>query len=254
MNSNQRCTVPTPVTPTAARPTSTPSGQDRANTALSRFSFGMSDQAATPSKPAGTAAKPVAHLLRDLLLVTFMGAAVLAPSEPQAATVAATAGASHTVAGPYNKRLGLRTLSDSELAAISGQGEAPTAARSVPVAPRLASLTHDNPASQILPGDAQSVSPQTPSALKVLQDVGKLLHPLGKILQANITLNDVVYDTADRAAIVKPDGSVTFVLPKTIGHLSVQDVRISGSTGSGFGNIDIRGIDLRGTQVSVRTY
>lgn len=256
MNTNKLCTLTTAVTPTAAHPTqgqaSPPSGSEPASTTRSRLLFGVSGQALPPSKAANTAKKPVAHLLRDLLLVAFMGAAVLAPGEPLAATLVAASPS--RAAAPAQKPPGLRALTESELAAVNGQGAALNATRSVPSAPPVASLISDNPVTQLLQGDTQAASPQTQSALKVLQDVGKLLHPQGKILQADITLNDVVYDTADRAAIVKPDGSVTFVLPRTIGHISVQDVRISGSTGAGFGNIDIRGIDLRGTRVSVRTY
>jgi hypothetical protein len=52
--------------------------------------------------------------------------------------------------------------------------------------------------------------------------------------------------------VLGKDGSVTLRLPSTIGEISFHNIRVGGSLGPSFGDIDIHDIDLRGTTISVR--
>ena len=54
------------------------------------------------------------------------------------------------------------------------------------------------------------------------------------------------------SATVNKDGSVTLRLPSSIGELSFRNIRVAGDTqGYSLGSIVIRGIDLRGSSVTV---
>lgn len=85
----------------------------------------------------------------------------------------------------------------------------------------------------------------------VLDDITRLIHPLLGFLDANITVNGMVYDPANAAAVVNPDGSITLTMPSSIGEINFDNIRIKGTSGASFGSISLRSIDLTGTTITV---
>ena len=62
----------------------------------------------------------------------------------------------------------------------------------------------------------------------------------------------MIYDPENAKAVVNRDGSVTLRLPSSIGELSFRNIRVKGDTeGYSMGSIVIRGIDLRGSSITV---
>jgi hypothetical protein len=120
---------------------------------------------------------------------------------------------------------GLRVMSEEDLELVSAQG--------LPDA-----LVHQLQHSK---GDG----------VKVMGDLAKLFNPLLGLLDADVTMKDVVYDAANATAIVNKDGSITLRLPSSIGDLNFEHIRVHGSTGPSFGSIFIHGIDLTGTTITL---
>ena len=90
------------------------------------------------------------------------------------------------------------------------------------------------------------------SGVEVLGNIAKLLNPILGVLEAEITMRDVVYDPTNAAAVINKDGSITLRMPSSIGELNFQDIRVKGSNGGpSFGRIFIHGIDLTGTTVTL---
>ncbi|MEN9455957.1 MAG: hypothetical protein RL210_1476, partial [Pseudomonadota bacterium] len=88
--------------------------------------------------------------------------------------------------------------------------------------------------------------------LEVIKDVAKLLNPVLQMLESETSMKDVVYDPDNARAVVNKDGSVTLRLPSSIGELSFRNIRVAGDTqGYSLGSIVLRGIDLRGSSVTV---
>ena len=90
--------------------------------------------------------------------------------------------------------------------------------------------------------------------LEVVKDLAKLMNPVLQMLESESTMKDVVYDPENARAVVNKDGSVTLRLPSSIGELSFRNIRVQGDTSGGsLGSIVIRGIDLRGSSITVAT-
>ena len=123
----------------------------------------------------------------------------------------------------------MQALSEEEMGDVSAQG----------------SLSHDqllNLAQHSKDGDG----------LEVIKDVAKLLNPVLQMLESETSMKDVVYDPDNARAVVNKDGSVTLRLPSSIGELSFRNIRVAGDTqGYSLGSIVLRGIDLRGSSVTV---
>jgi len=87
--------------------------------------------------------------------------------------------------------------------------------------------------------------------LQVVGDMAKLLNPVLGFLEADTSMKDVVYDPNKAAATINKDGSLTLSLPTSIGEINFNNIRVKGSDGPSFGSIQIRGIDLTGTTITV---
>lgn len=79
--------------------------------------------------------------------------------------------------------------------------------------------------------------------------MAKVLSPLSTFLEADISISDVVYDPANAAAHINPDGSITLGIPRSIGELNFEHVHIKGDNNMSLGSFAIRGIDLSGTTI-----
>lgn len=83
--------------------------------------------------------------------------------------------------------------------------------------------------------------------------IGKLTASLDKglnFLDVETTLRDVSYDPARATTFANADGSITQILPNTIGEVSFENIRVKGAApGASFGSISIKAIDLAGTSL-----
>lgn len=164
---------------------------------------------------------------RNLRMATAVATALLGPLQAFAASPVPVTQVTSTQSGARSE--GLKELSEDEMGDVSAQG----------------SLSHDqllNLAQHSKDGDG----------LEVIKDVAKLLNPVLQMLDSETSMKDVVYDPENAKAVVNKDGSVTLRLPSSIGELSFRNIRVAGDTqGYSLGSIVIRGIDLRGSSVTV---
>lgn len=89
------------------------------------------------------------------------------------------------------------------------------------------------------------------SGLEIVGDMAKLLNPVLGFLESDTSMKNVVYDPSKAAATINKDGSMTLSLPTSIGELNFNNIRVRGSDGPSFGSIQIKGIDLTGTTITV---
>lgn len=164
---------------------------------------------------------------RNLRMATAVATALLGPLQAFAASPVPVTQVTSTQSGSRSE--GLKELSEDEMGDVSAQG----------------SLSQDqllNLAQHSKDGDG----------LEVIKDVAKLLNPVLQMLDSETSMKDVVYDPENAKAVVNKDGSVTLRLPSSIGELSFRNIRVAGDTqGYSLGSIVIRGIDLRGSSVTV---
>lgn len=163
---------------------------------------------------------------RNLRMATAVATALLGPIQ---AFAAAPAPITQTTASQSASRSGgLQAMSEDELGDVTAQGITQD---------RLTDL-----AKHSSDGDG----------LAVIKDVAKLMNPILQMLDSETSMKDVVYDADNAKAVVNRDGSVTLRLPSSIGELSVRNIRVKGDTeGYSMGSIVIRGIDLRGSSITV---
>ena len=164
---------------------------------------------------------------RNLRMATAVATALLGPLQAFAASPVPVTQVTSTQSSARSE--GLKELSEDEMGDVSAQG----------------SLSQDqllNLAQHSKDGDG----------LEVIKDVAKLLNPVLQMLDSETSMKDVVYDPENAKAVVNKDGSVTLRLPSSIGELSFRNIRVAGDTeGYSLGSIVIRGIDLRGSSVTI---
>ncbi|WP_332855239.1 hypothetical protein [Duganella sp. S19_KUP01_CR8] len=81
--------------------------------------------------------------------------------------------------------------------------------------------------------------------------MGAVLFPLLGALNADVTARDVAYGPNGNVPRMNADGSINLALPATIGELDLQNIRTGVNDNSNFGSVQIRGIDLSRTVISV---
>ena len=82
-------------------------------------------------------------------------------------------------------------------------------------------------------------------------EMGTSLFPLLGVLNADVTARDVVYGPNGSAPRMNADGSINLALPASIGELDLQNIRTGASDSANFGSVQIRGIDLSRTVITV---
>ncbi|OEZ55441.1 hypothetical protein [Duganella sp. HH105] len=82
-------------------------------------------------------------------------------------------------------------------------------------------------------------------------EMGTSLFPLLGVLNADVTARDVVYGPNGSAPRINADGSVNLALPASIGELDLQNIRTGVNDSANFGSVQIRGIDLSRTVITV---
>lgn len=132
----------------------------------------------------------------------------------------------HAAASPNH----LRAMTEADLERVSAQGLTDGAVRQA---------DHAKNASR--PDSRQTLDKVTSSLNKQLE-----------FLDAETTMKDVVYEPAHAQAVVNPDGSISTSMPRSIGELNFEHIRVKGnSSGPSFGNISIKGIELTGTTLTL---
>lgn len=125
-------------------------------------------------------------------------------------------------------RSSMRTMTDDDLQAVAAQG----------IAEDL----------------LKNVSSNTKDGSKAVTDVVQSLNPLKDVLGADVSVKDIVYDPTTAKSTINADGSVTFTFPSYIGEMNFDNLRVKGSGDLTFGSITLRGIDLTGTTVTVKSH
>lgn len=90
--------------------------------------------------------------------------------------------------------------------------------------------------------------------VEVLGKMAKLFNPLLAFLESDNSMKDVVYDPANAAAVVNPDGSITLSLPSSIGEISFKNIRpvaAGGVGGPSMGSITLRDIQFNNTKITL---
>lgn len=85
--------------------------------------------------------------------------------------------------------------------------------------------------------------------------IDRMTTSLGKglsFVDVETTLTGVIYDPARAKTFLNADGSITQILPNTIGEVSFDNIRVKGATpDASFGSISIKAIDLTGTSLKL---
>lgn len=165
------------------------------------------------------------HSQRRLRMTATIVTALLGPLETFAAAPPLPATQTAMAA---NAQGGLRAMSEEDLGHTSAQG--------------------------LSEGLTKRLSQNKDDGLTALGGLAHAFNPLLGLLQADVTMKDVVYDPANATSLINPDGSITLRMPSTIGELSFQNIRINGASpdSPSFGSITMRDIDFRGTTVMLK--
>jgi hypothetical protein len=71
------------------------------------------------------------------------------------------------------------------------------------------------------------------------------------LLTAEIEIRDVVYNNNPQNWLAARDGSYNVPLPATIGEIDIRNIRSAPSDSLSFGSVQIQGIDLQNTAITV---
>lgn len=163
---------------------------------------------------------------RNLRMAAAVATALLGPIQAFAAAPAPLTQISSSQAA--SRSSGLQALSEDEMGDVSAQGITED---------RLMSLAQHSK-----DGDG----------IEVIKDLAKLMNPVLEMLESESSMKGVVYDADNARAVVNKDGSVTLRMPSSIGEVSFRNIRVKGDTeGYSLGSIVIRGIDLRGSSITI---
>ena len=166
---------------------------------------------------------------RRVRMAAALLGAVFAPLEAYAAETLAAAPAAITAPAAVLPREGsMAPLAEGELDAVSAQG-----------------LDED------LVHQVREQLKQ--NGVEVNGDLAKLVNPVLGVLDADVSMHNVVYAANRATSTVNPDGSLSLNLPTTIGEINFNNIRVHGAGpgGPSFGSISMRGIDLSGTVISL---
>ncbi|MEW9899094.1 hypothetical protein ABWL39_10730 [Chitinivorax sp. PXF-14] len=161
---------------------------------------------------------------RNLRVAATLATALLGPLQ---AFAVSPVPASQISAQTSSRESGLKALSEEEMGDISAQGFAED---------RLRQLT----------GKAGSGD-----GVETMKELAQLMNPLLQFIDAETSMKDVTYDVDGARAAINADGSVTLKLPSSIGELSFNNIRVKGSEGASMGSLTMKGIDLRGSSMTI---
>lgn len=82
-------------------------------------------------------------------------------------------------------------------------------------------------------------------------DGHSVLFPLLGLITADVSTKDVYFGSNPQSFSMNADGSISVPLPQTVGELDLQNLRVSPGDTNNFGGVQIRGIDLSRTVISI---
>jgi hypothetical protein len=188
---------------------------------------------------------------RNVRRMATIVTALLAPLQVYAAAAAPVPVVQTQTSSTNEKHGSLRMLNEAELSEVVGQGVLDDTLSNWL---SLNGSSTPNLTLQNLANGSYSTMTKQVSGLMILGDLLTVLDPLLGLLTAQTTMKDVVYNPTNAVSVLNPDGSITLSLPSSIGELSFKNIRVMGSTGPSFGSIDIKGINLSGTTVTLKAH
>lgn len=85
-----------------------------------------------------------------------------------------------------------------------------------------------------------------------LRALAGMVNPVLNFLDADVTVKGISYDASSAQTMVNADGSIRLSMPSTIDEISLENIRVKGdSSGSSFGSISLKNIDLTGTTITL---
>jgi len=188
---------------------------------------------------------------RNLRRAAAIVTALLGPMQISAAIAAPVPVEQTQTSSPTPQQGSLRMLNEEELAEVVGKG---VLDETLSDWLNLKGSANNTLALQNLTNPSFNMNAKQNTGLLILGDLVTVMDPLLALFSAQIAARDVVYNPANAASTVNPDGSITLSLPSSIGELSFNNIRVMGSTGPNMGSVEIRGIDLAGTTVTLKTH
>lgn len=96
-------------------------------------------------------------------------------------------------------------------------------------------------------------SAQNGDGVDTLQQLAKLVMPVLDSLQAEQSMKDVVYDTANMTSTFNADGSINVRLPSSIGEMRFDNIRVAGApTSQSMGSLVLSDIDLSSASLTIK--
>ncbi|TYC63766.1 pilus assembly protein PilB [Marinobacter sp. BW6] len=143
-----------------------------------------------------------------------------------AASNSAEASQSALEAGELYERGNLAPLTETELAAISGQGD-PSLLQRIGIVSSMA----ENPT-----GDGSA------DVIEGLKLTTNIFVPVLNFLDSDLTISGVHYREGEPRYRVREDGALMLAFPERIEEIRMDNIRVSGSQGASLGNVSIHDI------------
>lgn len=160
----------------------------------------------------------------SLRLTATLVAALLSPFQMASADISRQQ--APTSASQLQTPRGMQALSDDEMSSVSAQG-----------------------LNDVLQGIFAKAG--SDDGMGTAGQLAKLALPVLDSLQAEVSMQNVQYDTSKMTSVINADGSINVRLPSSIGELRFDNIRIAGANpGQSLGSIVMQDIDL--SQASLR--
>ena len=161
--------------------------------------------------------------------------AVTLPFQPLvtfAASNSAEASQASLEAGELYERGNFAPLSETELAAVSGQGD-PNLLERIGIVRDMV----ENPA-----GDCEQGADGSPDVIEGLKLTANIFVPVLNFLDSDLTISGVHYREGEPRYRVREDGALMLAFPERIEEIRMDNIRVSGSQGASMGNVSIHDI------------
>lgn len=135
-------------------------------------------------------------------------------------------------AGELYQRGNLAPLTETELAAVSGQGD-PTLLDRIGLVGAMA----ENPTG----GDSTGGSPAA-DVIEGLKLTANIFVPVLNFLESDFTVSGVHYREGEPRYAVRDDGALMLAFPERIEEIRMDNIRVTGSQGPSMGNVSIHDI------------
>lgn len=148
-----------------------------------------------------------------------------------AASNSAEASQSALEAGELYERSNLAPLTETELAAISGQGD-PTLLDRIGIVSGMAENPEDH-------GGSGEGSADVIEGLKLTANI---FVPVLNFLDSDLTISGVHYREGEPRYRVRDDGALMLAFPERIEEIRMDNIRVTGTQGASMGNVSIHDI------------